>query len=282
MVSSWCLLGPSGSGKSTLLRAIAGLTEVDHGRVSLHGRDVTHTTARQREVGFVFQHYALFRHMTDRREHRVRAARPARQGGRAGRRRKELLRLVASKAWMTGCRPSCRAASSSASQCTCARTPAEGAADGRAFRRTRREDPRGAAAHDPQIQRELGITTILVTHDQEEAFALADRIGVMNQGRLLECGRPDDLYTRPQTRFVATSWVQPTFCSGIARARACGSPSRTAPTVGAMRRRRNSSRCCVPRSRAGGHGARRQVDAVGQATVEEVVFGGSVERLRVG
>src|SRR5512139_4071244 len=55
------LLGPSGSGKSTLLRAIAGLTEIDHGRVSLRGRDVTHTTARQREVGFVFQHYALFR-----------------------------------------------------------------------------------------------------------------------------------------------------------------------------------------------------------------------------
>ena len=58
------LLGPSGSGKSTLLRAIAGLTEIDHGRVSLHGKDVTHLTARQRQVGFVFQHYALFRHMS--------------------------------------------------------------------------------------------------------------------------------------------------------------------------------------------------------------------------
>ena len=58
------LLGPSGSGKSTLLRAIAGLTEVDHGRVALFGRDVTHVSAREREVGFVFQNYALFRHMT--------------------------------------------------------------------------------------------------------------------------------------------------------------------------------------------------------------------------
>src|SRR4030042_1912643 len=58
------LLGPSGSGKSTLLRAIAGLTEIDRGRVSLHGRDVTGVPARDREVGFVFQHYALFRHMT--------------------------------------------------------------------------------------------------------------------------------------------------------------------------------------------------------------------------
>ena len=58
------LLGPSGSGKSTLLRAVAGLTEIDHGRVSLHGRDVTHVNVRERNVGFVFQHYALFRHMT--------------------------------------------------------------------------------------------------------------------------------------------------------------------------------------------------------------------------
>ena len=58
------LLGPSGSGKSTLLRAIAGLTDVDHGRISLHGKDVKHLNARQREVGFVFQHYALFRHMS--------------------------------------------------------------------------------------------------------------------------------------------------------------------------------------------------------------------------
>src|SRR5689334_1370834 len=58
------LLGPSGSGKSTLLRAIAGLTGVDHGRISLHGRDVTHIAARHRDVGLVFQNYALFRHMT--------------------------------------------------------------------------------------------------------------------------------------------------------------------------------------------------------------------------
>ena len=58
------LLGPSGSGKSTLLRAIAGLTEVDHGTIHLHGRDVTWVSAREREVGFVFQHYALFRHMS--------------------------------------------------------------------------------------------------------------------------------------------------------------------------------------------------------------------------
>src|SRR5207253_1766505 len=110
------LLGPSGSGKSTLLRAIAGLSGVDHGRIALHGRDVTHVAARERGVGLVFQNYALFRH----------------------------------------------------------------------------------------VQRELGITTVLVTHDQEEAFAMADRIGVMNLGRLLEMGAPHDLYSRPATRFAAT------------------------------------------------------------------------------
>jgi ABC-type sulfate/molybdate transport systems ATPase subunit len=89
------LLGPSGSGKSTLLRAIAGLTGVDHGRISLHGNDVTHVSARQRGVGFVFQNYALFRHMTvgENIEFALRVRRMRAEDGRQ--RRKELLRLVA-------------------------------------------------------------------------------------------------------------------------------------------------------------------------------------------
>ena len=88
------LLGPSGSGKSTLLRAIAGLVEIDHGRVSLHGRDVTGVTARDRGVGFVFQHYALFRHMSvaDNVEFALRVRRMKRTDRLA--RRKELLKLV--------------------------------------------------------------------------------------------------------------------------------------------------------------------------------------------
>ena len=89
------LLGPSGSGKSTLLRAIAGLTGVDHGRISLHGRDVTHVAARKRGVGLVFQNYALFRHMTVA-ENIEFALRVRRMRARARRqRREELLRLVA-------------------------------------------------------------------------------------------------------------------------------------------------------------------------------------------
>src|SRR5499425_2321031 len=89
------LLGPSGSGKSTLLRAIAGLTGVDHGRISLHGRDVTHVGARARGVGLVFQNYALFRHMTvaDNIEFALRVRRM--RGAERRKRRAELLKLVA-------------------------------------------------------------------------------------------------------------------------------------------------------------------------------------------
>ncbi|HET7131682.1 MAG TPA: ATP-binding cassette domain-containing protein, partial [Gammaproteobacteria bacterium] len=88
------LLGPSGSGKSTLLRAIAGLTTIDHGRIVLHGRDVTNLGAKDREVGFVFQNYALFRHMTvaDNVEFALRARRV--RGADRRRRRAELLKLV--------------------------------------------------------------------------------------------------------------------------------------------------------------------------------------------
>jgi sulfate transport system ATP-binding protein len=199
------LLGPSGSGKSTLLRAIAGLTGVDHGRISLHGRDVTHISARARGVGLVFQNYALFRHMTvaDNIEFALRVRRMRARQRRE--RRKELLRLVALEG-MDDRLPS-QLSGGQQQRVAVARALAHkpevllldepfGALDAKIreeLRRTIRE-----------VQRELGITTVLVTHDQEEAFALADRIGIMNLGRLLEMGRPEDLYARPATRFVAT------------------------------------------------------------------------------
>jgi sulfate transport system ATP-binding protein len=199
------LLGPSGSGKSTLLRAIAGLTGVDHGRISLHGRDVTHVAARQRGVGLVFQNYALFRHMTvaDNIEFALRVRRMKASLRRE--RRRELLRLVALEG-MDDRLPS-QLSGGQQQRVAVARALAHkpevllldepfGALDAKIreeLRRTIRE-----------VQRELGITTVLVTHDQEEAFALADRIGIMNLGRLLEMGRPENLYARPATRFVAT------------------------------------------------------------------------------
>jgi sulfate transport system ATP-binding protein len=199
------LLGPSGSGKSTLLRAIAGLTGVSHGRIALHGRDVTHVSARERGVGLVFQNYALFRHMTvaDNIEFALRVRRMKRADRLA--RRKELLRLVALEGMDE--RLPAQLSGGQQQRVAVARALAHkpevllldepfGALDAKI-----REELRRTIR---QVQRELSITTVLVTHDQEEAFALADRIGVMNLGRLLEMGPPGELYTRPTTRFVAT------------------------------------------------------------------------------
>ena len=199
------LLGPSGSGKSTLLRTIAGLAGVDHGRISLHGRDVTHVSPRERGVGLVFQNYALFRHMTvaENIEFALRVRRM--RGAERRKRRQELLRLVALEGMDN--RLPAQLSGGQQQRVAVARALAHkpevllldepfGALDAKI-----REELRRTIR---QVQRELGITTVLVTHDQEEAFAMADRIGVMNLGRLLEMDSPHELYTRPATRFVAT------------------------------------------------------------------------------
>jgi len=199
------LLGPSGSGKSTLLRAAAGLTDIDHGRIAFQGRDVTHVPAKSRGVGLVFQNYALFRHMTvgENVEFALRV-RGIRREAR-NRRRQELLSLVDLDGFA-------------------GRMPGElsgGQQQRIAVARALAHEPAVLLMDEPfgaldakirvelratirQVQRRLGMTTILVTHDQEEAFALADRIGVMHKGRLLEVGRAEHLYRFPATRFVAT------------------------------------------------------------------------------
>ena len=199
------LLGPSGSGKSTVLRMIAGLTSVDGGRVLLQGRDVTHLPPQKRGVGFVFQNYALFRHMSvaDNIEFGLRIRGAGSQERR--RRRDELLELVGLAG--LGARMPRQLSGGQQQRVALARALAHrpevllldepfGALDARIrleLRRTVRA-----------IQRELRITTIFVTHDQDEAFELADRVGVQNFGRLLEIGPPEELYLRPQTEFVAT------------------------------------------------------------------------------
>jgi len=199
------LLGPSGSGKSTLLRGVAGLTAIDHGRISLQGRDVTFMNPRERGVGFVFQHYALFRNMTVGENIEFALDIRGVPAARRRERRKELLKLVALEG-MDERLPS-QLSGGQQQRVAVARALAHepevllldepfGALDAKIrveLRRTVRE-----------VQRRLGTTTILVTHDQEEAFALADRIGVMHMGRLLETGRPEQLYRQPATRFVAT------------------------------------------------------------------------------
>jgi sulfate/thiosulfate transport system ATP-binding protein len=272
------LLGPSGSGKSTLLRAVAGLTGVDHGRIALHGRDVTHISARDRGVGLVFQNYALFRHMTvaDNIEFGLRVRRMRR--AERLERRKEMLRLVALEGMDE--RLPAQLSGGQQQRVAVARALAHkpevllldepfGALDAKI-----REELRRTIR---QVQRELGITTVLVTHDQEEAFALADRIGVMNLGRLLEIGRPDELYTRPTTRFVATFLGAANLL--LARQNRDGVHF-SAPGDG----RRSQEVVAVIRPEeielaAGREQLRSTYLAEGR--VEEIVFTGALERMRV-
>jgi sulfate transport system ATP-binding protein len=198
------LLGPSGSGKSTLLRAIAGLSHIDHGRIWLGGRDVTARPARKRGVGMVFQHYALFRHMSvaENIEFALRVRRASAATRRA--RRRDLLQLVALEGYDD--RFPSQLSGGQQQRVAVARALAHepevllldepfGALDAR-IRVELRETVRA-------VQKRTGMTTILVTHDQEEAFALGDRMGVMQMGRLLETGTPQQLYRHPATRFVA-------------------------------------------------------------------------------
>ena len=279
------LLGPSGSGKSTLLRAIAGLIGVDHGRIALHGRDVTHVAARKRGVGLVFQNYALFRHMTvaDNIEFalRVRHVRARERRERRG----ELLRLVSLEG-MDDRLPS-QLSGGQQQRVAVARALAHkpevllldepfGALDAKIreeLRRTIRE-----------VQRELGITTVLVTHDQEEAFAMADRIGIMNLGRLLEIGAPHDLYSRPATRFVATFlgaanlFLARSSSDGIhlgAATLAAGEqpPERREHEVVAVVRPEEIAVAATDGELGPGY--------VAHGVVDELVFNGALERLRV-
>lgn len=273
------LLGPSGSGKSTLLRAIAGLVEIDHGRVALHGRDVTRVAARKRAVGFVFQHYSLFRHMSvaDNIEFalRVRRVRTAERVQR----RKELLRLVALEG-MDDRLPG-QLSGGQQQRVAVARALAHrprvllmdepfGALDAKIREELRRTIRK--------IQRELGITTILVTHDQEEAFALADRIGVMHLGRLLECGRPDDLYARPATRFVATFLGAANLLLGYR----IGGQLRLAPIASQRSTPREVVALLRPEDVELTDGAQAPGSIlVGVGEVEEIQFAGAIERLRI-
>ena len=198
------LLGPSGSGKSTILRMIAGLTPCSAGRVVLHGKDVTGLPPQKRAVGIVFQHYALFRHMTvaENIEFALKIRRaPAAERAR---RRDELLEMVDLQG--LGGRMPGQLSGGQQQRVALARALAHhpevllldepfGALDAKIRTDLRR------AVH--RVQRELHVAAIFVTHDQEEAFEIADRIGVLHLGRLLEVGPPRALYARPRTEFVA-------------------------------------------------------------------------------
>jgi sulfate/thiosulfate transport system ATP-binding protein len=278
------LLGPSGSGKSTLLRTIAGLTDVDHGRITLFGRDVTQVSAREREVGFVFQNYALFRHMTvgENIEFALRVRRE--KAAERVRRRKELLELIG-LAGMDDRLPT-QLSGGQQQRVAVARALAHkpkvllldepfGALDAKIreeLRRTIRS-----------VQRELGITTILVTHDQEEAFALGDRLGVMNLGRLLEAGRPTELYSRPATRFVATFLgAANLLLRREARSGTETGAGRNAPGPGQARREQEVVAMLRPEeAELAPDRDALATSFLGYGHVEELQFTGALERLRI-
>jgi sulfate/thiosulfate transport system ATP-binding protein len=202
---SLVLLGASGSGKTTILRIIAGLEEPDTGRVILHGKDVTELPARERGVGVIFQAYALFPRMTVEQNigYGLRIRRRSRQ---------EIKETVDSLVELVGLEEHRRKYPSQLSggqqqRVAIARTLAYkpqvllfdepfGALDAQMRVRLRRE------IH--QLLKKVNLPAIFITHDQEEALELGDRIAVLNAGRLEQVGTPDDVYNRPETEYVAT------------------------------------------------------------------------------
>ena len=201
------LLGPSGSGKTSLLRIIAGLEVPDSGSVLFHGEDATHTDVRDRQVGFVFQHYALFGHMTifENVAFGLRVRPKATRPTEAVIRKKvtELLELVQLD-WIADRYPH-QLSGGQRQRIALARALAVepkvllldepfGALDAKVRKELRRWLRR---LHD-----EVHVTSVFVTHDQEEAMEVADRIVVMNQGRIEQDGPPDEVYDHPASPFV--------------------------------------------------------------------------------
>ena len=214
------LLGPSGGGKSTVLRLIAGLEEPDSGSVHIDGDDVTHLPARERGIGFCFQHYAPFRHMSVwenvafglKVRHRPKAEIAARVA--------ELLELVRLEGF----------AKRFPSQLSGGQRQRMALARALAVQPSvlLLDEPFGAL--DAQVRKELRtwlrhlheevkVTTVLVTHDQEEAMEVADHIALIRDGRLEQVGTPAECYDHPANEFVLTflgpatrlngSWVRP-------------------------------------------------------------------------
>ena len=197
------LLGPSGSGKSTLLRVIAGLERPDGGSVEIDGRDATRLPPQRRGVGFVFQHYAAFKHMTVRENVAFGLKVARRPKAEIKARVSELLELVQLPGLAD--RYPAQLSGGQRQRMALARSLAVqpsvllldepfGALDARV-----RKELRAWLRH---LHDEVHVTTVFVTHDQEEAMEVADRIVVMNHGRVEQVGGPRDLYEHPANAFV--------------------------------------------------------------------------------
>ena len=197
------LLGPSGSGKSTLLRLISGLETPDTGKILITGEDATDRSVQERNIGFVFQHYALFKHLTVRKNiafgMEIRKAKPERVKARV----EELLELVQLRG--LGDRYPSQLSGGQRQRVALARALAVepkvllldepfGALDAKV-----RKDLR---AWLRRLHDEVHVTTVFVTHDQEEAMEVSDEIVVMNKGRVEQIGSPAEVYDHPATAFV--------------------------------------------------------------------------------
>jgi len=197
------LLGPSGSGKSTLLRTIAGLEVPDGGLVRIGDEDVTYIPPQEREIGFVFQHYAAFKHMTVRDNVGFGPSIRKQPKAEIARRVDELLEIVGLAGYQE-------------------RYPSQlsgGQRQRMALARALAVQPKVLLLDEPfgaldakvrgdlrlwlrQLQAETGVTTVLVTHDQEEALDVADHIAVLNEGRIEQWGSPREVYEEPANDFV--------------------------------------------------------------------------------
>jgi sulfate transport system ATP-binding protein len=197
------LLGPSGSGKSTLLRLIAGLEIPDSGRILLTGNDATHQSVQQRNIGFVFQHYALFKHMTVRQNIAFGLEIRKKPKAKIKARVEELLELVQLNG--LGNRYPSQLSGGQRQRVALARALAVepkvllldepfGALDAKV-----RKDLR---AWLRRLHDEVHVTTVFVTHDQEEAMEVSDEVVVMNKGRVEQIGTPAEIYDHPATAFV--------------------------------------------------------------------------------
>jgi putative spermidine/putrescine transport system ATP-binding protein len=198
------LLGPSGCGKTTVLRALSGLEQIDEGRIVIDGVDVANTPVNKRDIGMVFQAYSLFPHMTVMQN--VEFGLQMRKVDAASRRRRAREALEMVSLGHLGERYAHQLSGGQQQRVALARALVTrprvllldeplSALDAKVRVQLRDEIRR--------IQTELGITTLFVTHDQEEALAVADRVAVMNAGNIEQIGTPEELYTSPATPFVA-------------------------------------------------------------------------------
>jgi sulfate/thiosulfate transport system ATP-binding protein len=278
------LLGASGSGKSTILRMIAGLVDPDGGTIKIGDRDVTHLPPQARDVGLVFQNYSIFRHMTVAQniEFGLRI-----RGVKASERRKrrdELLDLVG----LTGLGGRFESQLSGGQRQRVALARALAYRPGVLLL----DEPFGALDVKirvqlrqslKEIQKSLGVTTVLVTHDQEEAFELGTRIAVIDRGRLLEVGPPKRLYESPRSLFVATFLGAGSVLVGRARGHNVELGPLTLPIPMDVPHEEGDRVRVLIRPEHVVLSAERKpnVPTLGQGEVEEDTFTGAARRIRV-